>query len=189
MSANGLTLAHEDDGTGDDWMTPPPVIELARQYLGCIDLDPASHAAAQKYVQADTYYTKETNGLDASWHGNVWCNPPYSKGLIDGFTQKAIEEWKAGESVENMLLLVNAQCDTKWFQSLLNSASAVCFWKGRMKFYKIIDGVAYGKWKSSKTGKMTNSPRYINTVFCFSRKNTARFHSLYFPYGKVLDLC
>jgi hypothetical protein len=66
-------------GTGNNqWHTPSEYIEMARDVLGGFDLDPASNLIAQETVQAVTFYTEETNGLDKEWKGRVWCNPPYA---------------------------------------------------------------------------------------------------------------
>jgi hypothetical protein len=54
--------------TGDyEWYTPRQYIELAKQVMGGIDLDPASCEAAQRTLQAGKYYTIEQNGLLEPW--------------------------------------------------------------------------------------------------------------------------
>src|SRR5262249_56141272 len=60
-----------------EWYTPARYIELAREVLGEIDLDPASSAKAQEIVKAQRYFTLEQDGLIRPWHGRVWLNPPY----------------------------------------------------------------------------------------------------------------
>jgi len=75
----------------NEWYTPPKFIESARKTMGIIDVDPASSKIANKVVNATTYYTKETNGLDNDWIGNVWMNPPYAQPLINLFS-KALEK-------------------------------------------------------------------------------------------------
>lgn len=68
---------HRAEGTGNnDWFTPPQYLDAAREVMGGIDLDPATHLTAQKVVQASTFYTKEDDGLSKEWHGRVWLNPP-----------------------------------------------------------------------------------------------------------------
>jgi DNA N-6-adenine-methyltransferase (Dam) len=84
-------------GTGEnEWFTPVEYLELARQVLGEIDLDPASNAKAQQRVQAKKFFTKKDNGLKQEWRGNVYINPPYATGLIKKFVDKLVEEIAAG---------------------------------------------------------------------------------------------
>lgn len=204
----------------DEWMTPPEVIELARKAMGSIDFDPASNLVAQEYVKAkefcimpdsneivndgglDTNFPINChyNGLEQYWHGNVWCNPPYSAGNIDAFVDKAIDEWinnaywsnTDGNGVNQMLYLVNSATDTRWYHKLLHSASSVLLWRGRIKFWKIVNGEALEKWEGVKSkaegkGKIGNSPRYLNTLFYFG-SNVSRFKEVFVDKGTFLKV-
>lgn len=62
----------------NEWYTPSLYIEAARQVMGGIDLDPASCAVADQTVKATNYFSQEEDGLAQTWHGRVWCNPPFS---------------------------------------------------------------------------------------------------------------
>lgn len=129
-------------GTGnDEWYTPQDLIERARRVLGSFDLDPASNDMAQEKVQAGTYYTAETNGLDHEWHGNVWLNPPYSQPLIGQFIEKLVEEVEAGRCTGAVMLTHN-YTDTRWFQTAARAADAICFTRGRVKFYSPSGAIA-----------------------------------------------
>ena len=97
----------------NEWYTPPFIIELAREVLGNIDLDPASNDIAQQWVNSKTFYTEETNGLDKPWPGKVWCNPPYSTALLKRFTKKFLEEYENGNMKEG-IMLTNSGTDTIW---------------------------------------------------------------------------
>ena len=66
----------------NEYYTPSRFIESARKVMGGITLDPASCAIANKTVKADTFYTKEDNGLILPWSGKVWMNHPFSKGEL-----------------------------------------------------------------------------------------------------------
>lgn len=54
-------------------------------------------AAAAHNAKGLKFYTRADDGLNQPWHGNVWCNPPYSriKGVSDlgSWVAKAWVEW------------------------------------------------------------------------------------------------
>ena len=117
----------------NEWYTPTDIIETARAVMGSIDVDPASSELANKVVKAETYYTAETNGLTKEWCGNVWMNPPNSTELIDKFVDKLVEQ---KDNYKQAIVLVNNATETEWFEKIVNVASAVCFPRHRVKFYK-----------------------------------------------------
>ena len=118
----------------DEWFTPAAVVELARQVLGVIDLDPASNEVAQRTVRATRWFSKADNGLTHPWEGRVFLNPPYSFPLVRNFTRKLIEEHNTGH-VAAAILIVNNATDAQWFQDLL-ARFPVCLTRGRIKFYR-----------------------------------------------------
>ena len=129
-------------GTGnDEWYTPQDLIERARKVLGGFDLDPASNDMAQEKVQAGAYYTAETNGLFHEWNGTVWLNPPYSQPLIGQFIEKLVEEVEA-ERCTGAIVLTHNYTDTRWFQTAARAADAICFTRGRVKFYSPSGAIA-----------------------------------------------
>ena len=201
----------------DEWMTDPTWIELIRTSMKSIDFDPCSNIVAQQYVKAKTFCVHPSqykvtdvikcdileDGLSQQWKGNVFCNPPYSKGNIDAFTDKALYEWnernayldddhytKDNPYVNQMMILVNSATDAKWYHSLLNASSATLLVKGRIKFWKIMDGKAYDKWEGVKSkekglNKIGNSPRYLNTLFYFGN-NIERFNEVFSSKGIII---
>ena len=92
-----------------EWYTPPSFIELVREVLGTIDLDPASCATAQGWIQAKTFYTKEQDGLSQPWFGRVFCNPPYGSEevrlMAKRFLLHGIQQYQAGTINSAIFLL------------------------------------------------------------------------------------
>ena len=130
--ANG----HRTNFSGEyEWYTPATYVEIARAFLGSIDLDPASSPQAQAIVRARTYYTIEDDGLKHEWLGKVWLNPPYSQPEIEQFILKLVAEFKAGRVTEAVLLTHN-HTDTAWFHAAANACARICFTKGRIKFVR-----------------------------------------------------
>jgi phage N-6-adenine-methyltransferase len=130
-SAPGYSKA---EYTGEnEWFTPEPWLDLARQALGAIDLDPASHPIAQERVKAANFFTAADNGLEREWFGRVWLNPPYNRALLAPFVDKLVSEWASGR-VEQAILLTHNYTDTAWFHTAARVSRAICFPRGRIHF-------------------------------------------------------
>src|SRR5262249_18418993 len=126
----------DKDDTGgkldsDEWWTPPHIVELVRDVLGGIELDPASCDGAQKTVQAEEYFKKREDGLKQEWRGKVLLQPLYSNPAP--WVNKLIDDYESG-AVTAAIALVNNQTDAVWFQRALEHCSAFCIWKGRITF-------------------------------------------------------
>jgi hypothetical protein len=132
---NSPSQTHVTHNSGDvEWFTPSSYIEAGRVVLGGIDLDPASSAAANEVVQADQYYDQTSDGLTQPWTGRVWMNPPYSGGLVDKFCDRITSSYTNG-SVTAACVLVNNATETNWFQTVARVAAAICFTRGRIRFW------------------------------------------------------
>jgi ParB family chromosome partitioning protein len=153
----------------DEWYSPAEHVEMARRVMGGIDLDPASCELAQQTVKATRYLTATDDGLAHEWHGRIWINPPYSRGLITRFADKLIEEWRAGR-VQQAIALVNAHPDGRWFQRL-SAEFVLCLAHKRIKFYD---------------GTRTCNPRFPSAFFyAGSRRST--FRRVFGQLGAIVE--
>jgi phage N-6-adenine-methyltransferase len=125
---------HLAEGTGAyEWYTPPDFVEAARTVLGEIDLDPATHPIAQKWIKAKQFFTEKDDGLTKEWHGRVWLNPPYSREKIKLFIDKMVAEIEATR-VTAAIALTHSYTGTDWFQQIGPLMQALCFTDGRIAF-------------------------------------------------------
>lgn len=129
-----------------EWYTPPKYLELAREVLGGITLDPASNATAQARVKAQSYYTQEQDGLKHSWFGTIWCNPPYGT-LQREFLRKGLDAYRHGE-IESAIFLVN-RTGAAWYLTLRDEFDGRCEVRKRIAFI-------------NPEGEQEKSPRYYN---------------------------
>lgn len=165
-----LNRAHVANNSGNnEWYTPADIVARARVVMGGIDLDPASSEIANRTVRATTFYTADDDGLTKDWAGRVWMNPPYAQPLITQFCEKL-----AGSigGVEQACVLVNNATETGWFHVLLESSSAVCFPRGRIRFLDV-------------SGNPSGSPLQGQAIIYFG-VNTDEFIEEFSTLGRVL---
>ncbi len=65
--------------------TPSHIVEMVREVLGSIDLDPATSLQANKTVRAERYWTLEDGPeatFETAWEGNVFLNPPGGQKMV-----------------------------------------------------------------------------------------------------------
>lgn len=89
--------------------TPGYIVDIAREVLGGkIDLDPASCAMANKYIHATNIYTIKNNGLNQSWYGRIFLNPPGGKdgasSVQCAWWRKLVKEYKNGNVTSAIFL-------------------------------------------------------------------------------------
>ena len=156
----------------NEWYTPVVYTEAARKVMGSIDLDPASCDEANKLVKATKIFTKEDDGLNRKWWGNVWMNPPYGRGGQDKWTSKIVKEYEDG-NISQAVILVNAATDTLWFQRLW--PYNICFVKRRIKFVSL-------------DGAPKHSPTHGNVLVYLGRReeSISRFRNEFKRFGPIV---
>jgi hypothetical protein len=152
----------------DEWYTPPRYIDLARRVLGGIDLDPASAAIPQAWIQARTFYTKEDNGLNMLWFGRVFLNPPFTDAQV--WCNRLQYEYTRGD-VTSAILLINSNLGYKWYEQLW-TRWPVCCARERICFIKA-DGTPGGQAKRGQT-------------FVYFGQDYPAFIEAFRPIGRVL---
>lgn len=125
MPRRGWAHPHlPNEGKTSEWWTPPSVFDA----LGLdFDLDPCApplpHAI---WIPAVRRLTLADDGLNKSWSGRVWLNPPYGKETGAWVERLADHGWG--------IALVFSRTDVRWWHQTVPRATAVCFIEGRLTF-------------------------------------------------------
>ena len=112
-----------------NWSTPQWFFDqYNQQYNFTLDV-----CALPENAKCLEYFTPDDNGLNQTWEGTVWMNPPYGK-TIKSWIEKAFQEANCSKST--VVSLLPARTDTKWFhENIYNKCGVeVEFIKGRLKF-------------------------------------------------------
>lgn len=174
------------DWTKDDYITPEWFLKLVEKVFpeGWI-FDPASHNPW--LPKRPRWQTTVRDGLEVNWSGQVFVNPPYSK--IGPWVDRAVA---AGPRDSNIIMLLPANTDTKWFHKLANCDWATpCFWKGRIKFMKPFEEHVPGedpRYVAPYTRLIEDpSPRHLPlVVFLGNWSKQDDFREVFKDYGSIL---
>jgi hypothetical protein len=110
MAIHDITKRREDL----ELITNYDLVAAAHALLEGIDLDVASSKTANKYVEADNFFTPSDDGLNAQqWFGKVYLFPP--RGAY--FWDKKNNRWKMTRASSPTLVSSHAV----WFRKLYNS--------------------------------------------------------------------
>jgi len=112
----------------DDWGTPQRVFDdLNAEFGFTVDV-----CASEFNHKVAHYFDVEKDGLEQTWTGVVWMNPPYGR-TIKVWMKKAFEAWQDGATV---VCLVPARTDTAWWHDYAAKATEIRFVRGRLKFVR-----------------------------------------------------
>lgn len=202
MTQTAIAFAGRHTMDSPEWYTPSPFVEAAREVMGEIDLDPASHEEANRIVRATRYYTELENGLIQRWFGRVFINPP--GGLVDEFWKKAMFEamnyeqlvW-IGYSLEQLQTLQVGNKVTPLDCHICFTSKRIAFIENEAKkaarILKLLEkGEAPNAPKAARdvaarirAGKEPpNSPSHSNYI-AYIGPNSSRFAEVFSQFGKV----
>ena len=118
--------------THQAWETPAALLEALHGVFGRFDLDPCAPRRTRTRVKARIHLTDEDDGLSVAWHGVVFVNPPYGRGLA-AWVAKAHREVEEGRA-KTVVALLPARPDTAYWHSHVAGRAAVYFLRGRLRF-------------------------------------------------------
>lgn len=161
MKKSNAELINQSSGNVE-WLTPPEILEAARQTLGEIDLDPATTSKANERVRARRIYTAQHDGLRRPWCGNVWLNWPFSRKNNCLWVKKLLAEYEAGRVTAACCICFSSTSE-RWFQPLL--AFPQCFLHRRTN-YLLPDGrTARGCTRGSVVTYLGPDPEHFKRGF------------------------
>ncbi len=119
-----------------EYPTPQPLYDTLHAEFG-FGLDAA---ASRENAKCARFFTKEDDALQQSWlvkhkynAENVWCNPPYGRGVTERWLDKG---WRESEEHEvDVVMLVPAAVGSRWWVPLIvHRAAEIRFISGRLRF-------------------------------------------------------
>lgn len=157
----------------ENWNTPEWLVNVIRAFgFGSIDLDPCSNSNSVVRAKEEWF----DKALERTWRGRglVYSNPPYSRQL-SMWADHIASDWKISSSIsiidlDQLILLVPSRTDTNWWHTAISSASAVLFFKGRLKF-----------------GEAVNSAPFPSALIYYG-KSAQRFIQMFGPLGWAIQL-
>jgi hypothetical protein len=194
----------------DEWYTPTKYLDLVRQVIGEIELDPCSCPEAQLRVRAKNWSTRYDLSLYCSWKtpkhpgflgrfrpvdrlfgtrktASVFCNPPFS--LVSQFSKQMMAEYEH-EAFEQGILLVNATTEASWFKPLWNYD--ICLTDHRINF----DAPEGWEWKLTPDKSAILLDKNLNPIrksrntkgqaFIYMGSNSKLFAEVFSSIGEVI---
>ena len=131
VSRSSAQLINQDSGNVE-YYTDPKILAAAREVMGWIDLDPASTAEANVFVQAEEFLNKEMDGLKIPWHGNVWLNHPFSREENAYWISRLVNQYESGNTRQSLNITFAATSE-KWFQPLAQHPQ--CYLSPRTNYF------------------------------------------------------
>lgn len=123
--------------------TPPGIVSPLASLMpgGTFDLDPAGRAewerdgagAAEQYCDTVLTEGSDPDGLEASWEGHVFGNPPYGRWENPEWAGKVRRELREGNP-DSVTMLIPASMSADWMHDTYLDFDLVAFPDSRLKF-------------------------------------------------------
>ncbi|MCG8670227.1 MAG: phage N-6-adenine-methyltransferase [Pseudomonadales bacterium] len=127
-----------------DWQTPQHVFDHWNNIFN-FTLDAAAskeNALCWQYYTTDDLYqhiklTDDhvllhcTDGLIGLWDDRTWLNPPYGRGEIEKWVEKAYSQSKEGKLI---CCLLPVSTSSKWWQNYVTKADFIYYYPKRLRF-------------------------------------------------------
>jgi len=176
----------------NNWCTPTKWLDLVRDVIGDIDLDPASNDLANRYfVNAKRFYDED--GLDLPWNArSVFLNPPYNKiGNRSGagtWLEKLLHEHQSGHCNEAIALSKTAP-GYSWWDDLFHEGPQA--WQGPMCITRDRISFVHLSWLNQADGTITVPKGKSNksksaSSFWYVGPHTNRFFEVFGSVGTVI---
>lgn len=117
-----------------EWYSPGYIRDVALDWMGGIDLDPASSPIANAHIGAGCFYGPDDNGLVLPWAGRVFNNPPtppraFWERTVENFRNRTVEQvFYLAYSVESL------SASQSWSNGVGMTAFSFCIPKKRIRF-------------------------------------------------------
>ena len=186
--STALDFAARHSCDSPEWYTPSAFVEAAREIMGGIDLDPASHEEANLTVKAARFFTEQDNGLDQPWGGRVFVNPP--GGLVQSFWNALVTEYRIIKGVEQAVWIGYSLEQLQTLQVTANETPLdfpMCVPSRRIAFVENEAKKAARLEKMIAAGKKPNqksSPSHANYI-TYMGPNVDEFARVFSKFGRV----
>lgn len=139
-----------------EWGTPLPLFNVLNRMHGPFEID---LAASQENTKCEQYFDMEINSLECDWreYKRGFLNPDYSKGVLEPFMEKVVEETRRPGL--RIVVLIPLAADTEWFQTYAMQAAHHHYISGRVRYV--------GKRKDGSIVKQT--PSFPSCIAVFDK--------------------
>ncbi len=178
--------------------TPIPIVQLFRQLMGYIDLDPASDHNANIDIDAKQIFTEHENGYVQSWVADtVFCNPPgrrpdqrYLPGASDWFF-KMLSEYNRGNFNQGIFIGYSLEIMSKIAQAIADNYLPHCYPQPyRLGVTSGMGRIKFDSWDADSGVRVSQvAPQHANIIIYFPPQNYDRFQfkNIFSELGAVIQ--